>query len=1200
MGERSRPQGTPEGSAPASACPSKRPASANARSEESTLQLAPLLGSLDRVEPLAESAAHLGAGGRCTIGVLDAAKTTVAAWLWRRLRVPTLLVVPRETDGDAALEALRAWAGDAAVAFPALTGLPFAREDPPTAVTQRRLDVLARLARAGGGGAPPLVVASAAAVAGPTARPADLGAGPARLAVGDRVTIEDLAARLVDAGYEVGPLVERPGQAARRGGLVDVFAPTEPTPVRIELFGDEVESIRRFDPETQRTIERIDAVRIGPASEWFPSRDALADLAGHLAPARRRDLDDLAAEELAALRRGELPTPARYGPLAVESTLLDHLGPGALVIVDEPDAVYAAAAELDVLAAERRDQLVAVRDLGPDAPLPHLEEQALIRELDRRSPRADLERWATGRERDGYRVPFAPHDAYAGRLQAAARELVRSVPRGDRIVVLTQQAQRFGELLGDEGLGASVLERLDAPPPTGSLSLVQGSLPGGWRIETPEGRVSLATDAELMGFVRKRRALRQSASHRAQFLSEVSPGDFCVHSEHGIARFAGIVRRDVGDEQRDYIQLNYAGDDRLYVPIEQVDRITRYIASSGHIPRLTRLGTQEWARTRARVRAAVDDLAADLLRLYAARQLLRGHAFAADTEWQREMEAAFPYEETTDQISAISAVKGDMEAVRPMDRIVLGDVGFGKTEVAVRAAFKAVQEGYQVGVLVPTTVLAQQHERTFRERLAPFPVRIEALSRFRTDGEAREVAAGLRSGEIDIVIGTHRLLQAGIEFANLGLVVIDEEQRFGVAHKERLKRMRLEVDVLTLSATPIPRTLHMSLAGIRDMSPMDTAPEDRLPVQTFVAEWDDALVRDAILNELERGGQVYLVHNRVHTIDRVAEQVRELAPEARVIVGHGQMAKSVLRGVMERFSAGEADVLVCTTIIESGIDIPNVNTLIIDRAELLGMAQLYQLRGRVGRGAQQAHAYLLHRRDRVLSEVQQQRLATIFEATELGAGFQVALRDLEIRGAGNLLGSEQSGQIASVGFDLYTQMLADAVAEQRATHDGERPAAAPPPVSVDLPVTAYIPEPYMEDIEARVALYQRIAGLRSLDAVADLRAEVEDRFGAPPPALDQLLGLVRIRLAAGAARIAALRMEGDVIVVGAAEDSPFSRRSLPSLPATIEVGRTQLRVSRDRLGEDWLHSIELLLRLLGSSPPARAAAREPAAAARGA
>ena len=535
-----------------------------------------------------------------------------------------------------------------------------------------------------------------------------------------------------------------------------------------------------------------------------------------------------------------------------------------------------------------------------------------------------------------------------------------------------------------------------------------------------------------------------------------------------------------------------------------------------------------------------------------------------------------------------------------MDRIVLGDVGFGKTEVAVRAAFKAVQDGYQVAILVPTTVLAQQHASTFRERLAPFPVRVETLSRFRTDAEAREVIAGLREGSTDIVIGTHRLLQAGIEFANLGLVIIDEEQRFGVAHKERLKRMRLEVDVLTLSATPIPRTLHMTLAGIRDMSTMETAPEDRLPVQTWVTEWDEAMVREAILGEIERGGQAYVVHNRVHSIDQFADRLRALAPEARIVVGHGQMHRGVLRGVMERFAGGEADVLVCTTIIESGIDIPNVNTLIVDLAERLGLAQLYQLRGRVGRGSQQARAYLLHRRGGVLNEAAQQRLATIFEATELGAGLQVALRDLEIRGAGNLLGAEQSGQIAAVGFDLYTKMLATAVEGLRAQQDGRDARTPPPPVSLDLPASAFIPESYIEDLEARIALYQRIAGLRDLREVADLTAEVIDRFGELPGQLRELLALVRIRLAAGEASVTAVRAEGNEIVIVAREASPFSRRRLPPLPAGVRVGQMQLRLPRAALGADWLDAIEALLRLLGDPHAATAGGRAaaPAGAAR--
>ncbi len=1079
-----------------------------------------------------------------------------------------------------------------ALHFPARPGLPYARESAPAAVTQRRLAILARLALGERDPQPPLVIASVVAATAFTARRADLGAGPGRVEVGGRIALDALALELVEAGYTLGPLVEAPGEAARRGGILDVFPPTEALPLRVELFGDEVESIRRFDPETQRTVERLEAAVIGPAREWFPDRHALLELASRLdgvTPAGGE-----LAEELAALGRGELPAPPRYGPLAGGATLFDHLGEGALLVVDEEDAVLAAAAEQDELTAERAQLLAREGELSAEAPRPHLGEQALIEQLQRRAPRATFSRWATGAEAGSMRLPFTPHDAYAGRLQVAARELERRVQRGDRIVVVTQQAQRFRELLAEAGVPVGVESGLEAPPAPGSLALVQGSLPGGWRIATPRGELALATDRELLGFIRKRRALRRGASHRARFLADVSPGDFVVHADHGIARFAGIVRRDVGEEQRDYLQLRYAGEDRLYVPIEQIDRVSRYLADSDRAPRLTRLGTQEWARTRARVREAVGELAADLLRLYAARQLLRGHAFAADGEWQHELESAFPYEETPDQVRVIAEVKRDMEARQPMDRIVLGDVGFGKTEVAVRAAFKAVQDGYQVAILVPTTVLAQQHERTFRERLAPFPVRIETLSRFRTDAEARAVVAGLRAGVIDIVIGTHRLLQAGVEFANLGLVVIDEEQRFGVAHKERLKRMRLEVDVLTLSATPIPRTLHMTLAGIRDMSTMESAPEDRLPVQTWVAEWDDALVREAILGELERGGQAYVVHNRVHSIDGFADRLRALAPEARIVVGHGQMHRGVLRSVMERFAAGEADVLVCTTIIESGIDIPNVNTLIVDLADRLGLAQLYQLRGRVGRGSQQARAYLLHRRGGVLNEAAQQRLATIFEATELGAGLQVALRDLEIRGAGNLLGAEQSGQIAAVGFDLYTQMLASAVEGLRARRDGTEAPAPPPAVALDLPASAFIPERYIEDLEARIALYQRIAGLRDLREEADLCAEVIDRFGEIPEPLRELLALVRIRLAAGEAGVAAVRAEGGEIVIVAREGAPFGSRRLPALPSGVRVGQTQLRMPRATLGADWLDAIEALLRLIGepdaATPRARATA----------
>ena len=1168
------------------------------------MDLGPLLAPLATLDALVEAHARLDAEGRLTLGVTDAAKGVTTALLWRRARRPTLLLTPREADAEAAFEQLQTWAGDAVLRYPARAALPYGREEPRPDTVQRRIQVLTLLARGTAPDRPPpLIVASVAAVAEHTLAPADLGRGAGTLAVGGRLAIEALAAALVDAGYTLGPLVESPGEAARRGGLLDVFPPQRDTPLRIEFFGDEVESIRSFDPATQRTLDRLTDAHIGPATEWFPTHDQLMELAGHLGETQ----DEQTETELATLRRGELPQPARYGPLAARHTLLDHLPDSALVVIDEREAVEAASAELDTLARERREELAARHELHRETPFPHQPRSALLTALESHRPRVDLARWATGREPGTLRLPFAAQDAYAGRLPAAAADTARQLRRGDRVVVATGQAQRYREVLAEAGVPgggvpAVVVTELHEPPAAGMLTLVQGALPEGWRVPTAQGALSLVTDRELFGFVKQRRALRRTASRRSNFLAEITPGDPVVHVDHGIARFVGITHRTVDEQPRDYLELHYAGGDRLYVPVEQVDRVSRYVGPSGHDPRLTRLGTQEWGRARARVREAVSLVAADLLRLYAARQLLRGHAFGVDTVWQRELESSFPYEETADQLAAIEAVKADMRSARPMDRVVCGDVGFGKTEVAIRATFKAVQDGYQAAVLVPTTVLAEQHERTFRERLASFPVRIEVLSRFRTDAEIREVLTAVRAGEVDIVIGTHRLLQPDVEFANLGLVVVDEEQRFGVAHKERLKRLRLEVDVLALSATPIPRTLHMALTGIRDMSSIDTAPVERQPVQTYVSEWDPALVREAILHEMERGGQVYLVHNRVHSIDEFAHRIRELVPEARIVIGHGQMPEMLLKRTMERFAEGEGDVLICTTIIESGIDIPNVNTLIIDQADRFGLAQLYQLRGRVGRSVQQAYAYLLYPRDRVLSEVAGQRLATIFEANELGSGFQVALRDLEIRGAGNLLGAEQSGQIATVGFDLYTQMLAESVEELKQpaassadrTQDGAigghadgrhggRAVRAPRAVAIDLPAAAHVPESYIPEIEGRLALYQRIAALGSREDAEALEAETADRLGPLPPPVRQLLWLVRIRLAAAAAAVASVRLEEEIVVLTASPQHPFSQRRLPALPAEVERGRTQLRMPRHALGEQWLEAIEALLRQIGGA-----------------
>ena len=615
----------------------------------------------------------------------------------------------------------------------------------------------------------------------------------------------------------------------------------------------------------------------------------------------------------------------------------------------------------------------------------------------------------------------------------------------------------------------------EAPPP-GAIAIIERSLNGGFA-GGPEN-LAFVTDRELFGNVRIRRPKAMRRVVPRDILERLTSGDFVVHIDHGVARFEQMLRRSAstGDE-RDFLELVFAGGDRIFVPVEQIGRVTRY--SGGDKPHLSKLGGAEWLRTKQRVGRAVTDLAKELLELYAARSQSQGHAFAGDSPWQAELEASFPYEETVDQLRAVTEAKEDMERVRPMDRLVVGDVGYGKTEVALRAAFKATQDGKQVAVLVPTTVLAAQHHRTFSQRFAAFPLEVRLLSRFVSAKDQAATLAGLTDGSVDVVIGTHRLLSKDVRFRDLGLVVVDEEQRFGVAAKERLKRMRREVDVMTLSATPIPRTLNLALAGVRDLSLIETPPEDRLPIQTRVAEATAGLVRDAILRELDRGGQVFYVHNRVETIEAQAEQLRRMLPDARFVVGHGQMTEGALDKVMLAFSDGAADVLVCTTIIESGLDIPNANTIIIDRADTLGLAQLYQLRGRVGRSSRRAYAYLLYRRRERLSDEARKRLQAIFNASELGAGFQIALSDLEIRGAGNILGGEQSGHMAAVGFDLYSRLLAEAVETQKAELEGRAPIVAPLQAVVDLPVEAHLPDEYVPDEAQKLELYRRLARART-------------------------------------------------------------------------------------------------------------------------
>ena len=629
--------------------------------------------------------------------------------------------------------------------------------------------------------------------------------------------------------------------------------------------------------------------------------------------------------------------------------------------------------------------------------------------------------------------------------------------------------------------------------------------------------------------------------------------------------------------------LKYAADDKLYVPTDQIDRVNRYIGAGEQPPVLTRLGTQEWTRTKQRAREAAEETAQELLALYATREVMPGFAFSPDTVWQQELEASFPYIETPDQMKAQQQVKDDMEKAKPMDRLVCGDVGYGKTEVAIRAAFKAVMDGKQVAVLVPTTVLAEQHFSTFTQRLGAFPIRIVGLSRFRTAKEQQDILEGLANGSVDICIGTHRLLQKDIVFKELGLLIIDEEQRFGVAHKEHLKRMRQEVDVLTLSATPIPRTLHMSLVGVRDMSTMETPPEDRLPIKTYVAQHDDQIIREAILRELERNGQAFFVHNRVNSIAFIAARLQSLVPEARIATAHGQMPEGELERVMTGFAQGRSNVLVCTTIIESGLDMPNVNTMIVNQADRFGLTQLYQLRGRIGRGANLAYAYFIYEKGKRLTVTAEKRLRTIFEATELGAGFNIALKDLEIRGAGTLLGARQSGHITAVGFSLYCRLLAEAVEEQKAKRAGaeKAPKHLPPPI-IDLPLRAYIPEGYVADLETRLSLYQRLANIDKAEATDDLIKEFSDRFGKLPIEVRNLLYAVRIKIQAAEAGIESISTEDNRIVVRLFEGMRFDKQKLePFAEAGVKIGLTQLRLNYKKLSNIWQRVLEEMLGRVG-------------------
>ncbi len=1092
-------------------------------------------------------------------------------------RRPVLVITPTGAAADQLAHDLAVFTGTGPVrVFPAWETLPFERVSPEVSTMGRRLELLWQLAGGAGGSSadsdsadPGIVVAPVKAVLqqlGPWRR----AATPVTVARGQRLVVDELVGELVGMGYRRESLVEHRGEVAVRGGIVDVFPSTGDEPIRIDLFGDEVDRLTRFDVADQRSTTDIDSVELFGCRELVPS-ESMQTLAAELvgtAPWGRHQWERLSQGELFDGMESWLPWLS-----SDEEIITDLLPVDAVIVLVEPRRVRDRAGELLDEESALADALASTwgLDAGAGAPRLHVPFDRLLSSTD--AAVLSLVPAAEGPEEPA--VESRGWEPILGDGSKLAGQVSSLVDSGFVVVLCAGSrtgAERLATILAEEGLTVPVV---DGDAPVGDdivkpgARIVVASVDRGFIV--PGARVAVLAESDVTGRHRPHRQARTRARPVDGFFDDLASGSYVVHRQHGVARYGGMVTRTMGGSTRDYLLLEYRGGDKLYLPTDQIELLTPY--AGGDSPTVNRLGGSEWQRARSKARAAVHEIAEELVALYRRRLEVEGHAAGPDTPWQAELESSFPFVETSDQLRAIDEVKADMERPLPMDRLVCGDVGFGKTEVAVRAVFKAVQEGGQAAVLVPTTLLASQHAQTFAERYASFPVRVELLSRFLTNAQVKSVIDGLADGSVDVVIGTHRLLAEDVRFKKLGLLVVDEEQRFGVSHKETIKAMADGVDVLTLTASPIPRTLEMALTGIRDLSMVNTPPAARRPILTHVGEFDEAATSEAIRRELLREGQVFYVHNRVQDIDAVAERVRRLAPEARVAVAHGQMDEGSLEQVVMEFWEGKHDVLVCTTIIESGIDMPTVNTLVVDRADLLGLGQLHQLRGRVGRAGSRAYAYLFHPADRVLTEQAYERLRTIGDHTELGSGFKIALRDLQIRGAGNLLGRDQSGHIAAVGYDLYVQMVSEAVAELK----GE-PRPAPVDLSIDVPDAAHLPPSYIEAEDVRLEAYRRLTGVRTVAEVDDVRTEWEDRFGPLPPAAVALLDVALLRvecLRVGVTDllVAAPRRGSGTLGSGGMGGARATAKLSPiSLPASAEV-----RLRRLAPGASWHEDLHRLL-----------------------
>ena len=1115
-----------------------------------------LLQTLPGFQELLKS---LGEPGKVTkLALMRSARLLVLTSLHQALNRPILLITQKTDRALSLTDELALWSPKSTkLLFPEPSSLFYENLDWGENTRRERLLTLTSLAAAQIPGTlkpetAPIVIAPARAIMSKTLPKREFVKATRTLKIGQRLDMTEIIHKWVLMGYEPSSTVSIPGQFARRGGILDIWPPSEPLPVRIELFGDELESFRQFTPGSQRTTNKLERILIAPAREFLLPEN-----------------DDGSGKKLSEFHIPQLHPGA--------TSILDYIPSNSLILFDDWQAFREILEQFEEQAIGLRDDYIREGKISEEFPLPYLTMPEI---LDALSLNEIIHLGPSSSEPDlNLTYYFSTNPRFGGQLKVFVDHVNETLSGGDDTYIVSRQAARLQDVWSES------IHDKDQQTPT----FIQGSLTDGFTL-TPEKQppLHLLTDGEIFGWRRpqpRQKARPQAPPPEANY-ADLEYNSLVVHIDHGIGYFKGLVEREIEGVLTEYLCIEYAENDQLYVPVHQADRVSRYIGARGHRPSITRLSANEWKRIKAKVQKAVEHVAEELLELYAKRHLSQGYAFQADTPWQKELEASFPYIETDDQLQVLEEVKKDMEQNTPMDRLICGDVGYGKTEIALRSAFKAVMSGKQVAILVPTTILAQQHFRTFRQRLAAFPIKVEMLSRFRTQAEQRQIIFELSQGGVDIIIGTHRLIQPDISFKDLGLVIIDEEQRFGVTHKEHLKKLRTEVDVLTLTATPIPRTLYMALTGIRDISTINTPPEERLPIVTHVGPYQTNLVRQAIIRELERGGQVFFVHNRVQSIAGVQNQLSRLIPEARIGIAHGQMAEKELENRMRQFTNGDIDVLLSTSIIESGLDIPNANTLIVDRADTFGLAQLYQLRGRVGRGAQRAYAYFFKHQSRSTTEEGALRLETLAENTQLGAGYSIAMRDLEIRGAGDFLGTRQHGQIAAVGLNLYTRLLSQAVSQIKKEGHLQQdtlPISAityHPIISVDLPLEISIPESYIPDKDLRLRLYRRMADAHSMKDLLALKGEFIDRFGPLPAPLTNLYYQIEVRTLAEAVGVSSISVEKGMITIRFPSLAPGSPpRQFPSLGQHIRTGKNTIWFSQNK-GTDWQIQLVDLLKSL--------------------